>query len=183
MKPSAGKDKFTAVNDFVLKIETFLMALITITLVVVITIEVVCRYIFFVSTAWAEELSRYLFIWLTYIGSAYALNEGSHIEIDVFKQIIESNHVFAKHRAQWLKGLHIAGLASTSVFLILFGKIFFDFMMKFWGTSQTTPTMHIPMGYIYLPVFVSTILALMHCVYLLYETFKGENSPLSKEGE
>ena len=139
MKPSAGKDKFTAVNDFVLKIETFLMALITITLVVVITIEVVCRYIFFVSTAWAEELSRYLFIWLTYIGSAYALNEGSHIEIDVFKQIIESNHIFAKHRAQWLKGLHIAGLASTSVFLILFGKIFFDFMMKFWGRARRRP--------------------------------------------
>ena len=39
------------------------------------------------------------------------------------------------------------------------------------------------MGYIYLPVFVSTILALMHCVYLLYKTFKGEDSPLSKEGE
>lgn len=183
MKPSAGKDKFTLVNDCVLKIETFLMALITITLVVVITVEVVCRYIFFVSTAWAEELSRYLFIWLTYIGSAYALNEGSHIEIDVFKQIIESNRAFAKHRQQWLKGLHVAGLASTAVFLVLFGKIFFDFMMKFWGTSQTTPTMHIPMGYIYLPVLVSTVLALMHCVYLLYETFKGDYSPVSKEGE
>lgn len=183
MQASVGKDKFTAANDFVLNVETFLMALITITLVVVITIEVVCRYIFFVSTAWAEELSRYLFIWLTYIGSAYALNEGSHIEIDVFKQIIEKGRLFEKNRQTWLKGLDVAGLASTSIFLILFGKIFFDFMMKFWGTSQTTPTMHIPMGYIYLPVLVSTVMALMHCIYRLYGIFKQNNAQISGEGE
>ena len=183
MQASVKKDKFTLANDFVLKIETFLMALITIGLVAVITVEVVCRYVFFVSTAWAEEISRYLFIWLTYIGSAYALNEGGHIEIDVFKQVIQKGKLFEKHRESWLKGLEVASLTSTSIFLIIFGKIFYDFMMKFWGTSQTTPTMHIPIGYIYLPVLISTFMALMHCIYLLYKIFKRNDSQTNGEGE
>ena len=66
----------------------FFMALITIALVAAIFIEVICRYFLFISAAWAEELTRYLFIWLTYIGSAYAVYEGSHTEIDVLKQVV-----------------------------------------------------------------------------------------------
>ena len=50
------------VNDRLLGIETFLLALITILLVAAIFIEVVCRYFLFISAAWAEELTRYLFI-------------------------------------------------------------------------------------------------------------------------
>ena len=69
-------------NNVLLGIETFFMALITIALVAAIFIEVICRYFLFISAAWAEELTRYLFIWLTYIGSAYAVYEGSHTEID-----------------------------------------------------------------------------------------------------
>ena len=60
-------------NNVLLGIETFFMALITIALVAAIFIEVICRYFLFISAAWAEELTRYLFIWLTYIGSAYAV--------------------------------------------------------------------------------------------------------------
>ena len=76
------------VNDRLLGIETFLLALITILLVAAIFIEVVCRYFLFISAAWAEELTRYLFIWLTYIGSAYAICDNSHTEIDVLKQVL-----------------------------------------------------------------------------------------------
>ena len=70
------------VNDRLLGIEIFLLALITILLVAAIFIEVVCRYFLFISAAWAEELTRYLFIWLTYIGSAYAICDNNHTEMD-----------------------------------------------------------------------------------------------------
>ena len=47
-------------NNVLLGIETFFMALITIALVAAIFIEVICRYFLFISAAWAEELTRYL---------------------------------------------------------------------------------------------------------------------------
>lgn len=94
------------VNDRLLGIETFLLALITILLVAAIFIEVVCRYFLFISAAWAEELTRYLFIWLTYIGSAYAICDNSHTEIDVLKQVLMK--IKGPAREKWLKALEVA---------------------------------------------------------------------------
>ena len=105
-------------NNVLLGIETFFMALITIALVAAIFIEVICRYFLFISAAWAEELTRYLFIWLTYIGSAYAVYEGSHTEIDVLKQVVANFKEPA--RRQGLRLLELFSILSTFLFLLVF---------------------------------------------------------------
>ena len=51
---------FEIVNNFSLKIEEIILIVITIGLSAVIFIEVICRYIFLIPTAWSEELARYL---------------------------------------------------------------------------------------------------------------------------
>ena len=152
-------------NRGLVSIETFLMAAFTVALVGAIFIEVVCRYLLFISTAWSEELARYLFIWLTYVGSAYALNEGGHIEIDVCQQVIEKSKLKRKDVA--LKVLEVVSIVSTTLFLVVFSKIFWDYMMVIWASTQTSPTMRIPMGLIYLPVFVGNVLGVFHCVHHL----------------
>ena len=168
----------TRVNDFLLKIETFLMALITISLVAAIFIEVVCRYFLFISVAWAEELTRYLFIWLSYIGSAYAVYEGSHTEIDVLRQAFGS--MKEPLRSRGLRVLELFAIVSRFLFLAFFGQIFFSYMMRIWRTTQTSPTMHIPMGLVYLPVFVGIVLCAFHEIYLLAAWL--EKGRAAKEG-
>ena len=155
------------VNKSLLSIETFIMALITISLVACIFVEVVCRYFLFISVAWAEELTRYLFIWLTYIGSAYAIYDGSHTEIDMWQQIIIRSKIRDKARA--LASLEILAIVSTFLFLVAFGKIFFSYMVKIFQMAQASPTMHIPMSLVYLPVFVGVVLGAVHEVCLLLE--------------
>lgn len=154
-------------NEKVLAVEIFVLAAITIGLVTAIFIEVICRYFLFISVAWAEELTRYLFIWLTYIGSAYAIWEGSHTEIDVLKQVIGNTK--EPFRSKGLKILELFAILSTFIFLVIFGKIFFNYMMRIWNTTQTSPTMHIPMGIVYLPVFIGIVLCAFHEIYLLAE--------------
>ncbi|MPZ12612.1 MAG: TRAP transporter small permease subunit [Kiloniellaceae bacterium] len=46
-----------------------------------ITYEVVMRYVFLAPTVWAEELSRFLQIWATYIAAAYVLRHRQLIAI------------------------------------------------------------------------------------------------------
>jgi TRAP-type C4-dicarboxylate transport system permease small subunit len=46
-----------------------------------ITYEVVMRYVFLAPTIWAEELSRFLQIWATYIAAAYVLRHRQLIAI------------------------------------------------------------------------------------------------------
>ena len=170
----------TWINNKLLGIETFLMALITIALVAAIFIEVVCRYFLFISAAWAEELTRYLFIWLSYIGSAYAVYDGSHTEIDVLKQVILKSK--GARREVALKILEVLSIVTTFAFLMVFGKLFFDYMMRIWATTQTSPTMRIPMGLVYLPVFIGIVLCALHEVYLLLQCMvkQGEDDAASQ---
>lgn len=158
-------------NKALLGIETAIMAVVTFFLVAAIFIEVVCRYFLFISVAWAEELTRYLFIWLTYIGSAYAVYYGQHTEIDVLQQVILKSK--SRNREKGLKALRIASIVSTFAFLVVFGRVFFDYMMTIWAKTQTSPTMHIPMGYVYLPVFVGTVMAALHEIYMFLAEVSG----------
>ena len=49
----------------------------------VIIQEVGRRYLLNYSSAWAEETARYAFIYLGWIGAAYAIRERAHIRFDI----------------------------------------------------------------------------------------------------
>jgi TRAP-type C4-dicarboxylate transport system permease small subunit len=52
----------------------------------VIVQEVVRRFVLNYSSAWAEETARYAFIYLGYVGAAYAVRERAHIRFDILLQ-------------------------------------------------------------------------------------------------
>ncbi len=53
-------------------------------ILIIVTIEVGLRYIFGLSLIFTEELSRYLMVWVVFLGGAIAIRDGSHITISVF---------------------------------------------------------------------------------------------------
>lgn len=53
---------------------------------VVIVQEVVRRFVLNYSSAWGEEAARYAFIYLGWIGAAYAVRERAHIRFDIVLQ-------------------------------------------------------------------------------------------------
>ncbi len=57
-------------------------AVFLICIALIITMQVVCRYILRELPSWSEELSRYLFIWANFLGACIALVRGSHVSID-----------------------------------------------------------------------------------------------------
>jgi TRAP-type C4-dicarboxylate transport system permease small subunit len=50
--------------------------------IVVMFIQVVLRYVFNEPFTWAEELSRYCFIWIVYLGAAIASKRAAHLKVD-----------------------------------------------------------------------------------------------------
>jgi len=52
-------------------------------LVVTMSVEVIRREVFAYSSIWGEEVVRYSFIYLAWIGAAAAVRERAHIRIDV----------------------------------------------------------------------------------------------------
>ena len=59
-------------------------------LVSTMAVEVLRREIFSYSSIWGEEIVRYAFIYLAWIGAASAVRERAHIRIDVIMQYVPS---------------------------------------------------------------------------------------------
>src|SRR5215216_4413954 len=55
---------------------------------VLVNVQIVCRFVLSVSVPWTEEISRLLFIWLAYLGAAIGLREGTLIVIDTLPQML-----------------------------------------------------------------------------------------------
>jgi len=65
-------------------------------LVVTMAVEVIRREVFSYSSIWGEEIVRYSFIYLVWIGAASAVKERAHIRIDVIF------HYLSERRKAWL---------------------------------------------------------------------------------
>ena len=63
--------------------ERWLLLVFYVMLVITMAIEVLRREIFSYSSIWGEEIVRYSFIYLAWIGAAAAVKERAHIRIDV----------------------------------------------------------------------------------------------------
>ncbi|GGB95422.1 hypothetical protein GCM10011363_10140 [Marivita lacus] len=63
--------------------ERWLLLTFYVMLVITMAIEVLRREIFSYSSIWGEEIVRYSFIYLAWIGAAAAVKERAHIRIDV----------------------------------------------------------------------------------------------------
>jgi TRAP-type C4-dicarboxylate transport system permease small subunit len=63
--------------------ERWLLLVFYVMLVVTMAVEVLRREIFAYSSIWGEEIVRYSFIYLAWIGAAAAVKERAHIRIDV----------------------------------------------------------------------------------------------------
>ena len=80
---------------------------------------------------WVEEAARYLFIWLVFLGSGFAVRHGGHIMADILRP--KSNHVLAKI---WLIVLE-AILVAVSLGLLWSGG---------WFTSISSNTSMVSLG-------------------------------------
>jgi C4-dicarboxylate transporter, DctQ subunit len=65
-----------------LSVEEWIVSAILGVMVVVIFAQVVARYVFGSSFTWSEELARYAFIWLVFVGLGAVTLRGEHIVVD-----------------------------------------------------------------------------------------------------
>ncbi|QBY01403.1 TRAP transporter small permease [Rhodophyticola sp. CCM32] len=63
--------------------ETWALLVFYVMLVVTMAVEVLRREIFSYSSIWGEEIVRYCFIYLAWLGASAAVKERAHIRIDV----------------------------------------------------------------------------------------------------
>lgn len=69
-------------NDRLARVLSFIMVLILVLMVVLVFTNVVLRYAFNSGISISEELSRWLFVWMIFLGSYVGLHEHGHLGTD-----------------------------------------------------------------------------------------------------
>ncbi|SDY19042.1 TRAP-type C4-dicarboxylate transport system, small permease component [Evansella caseinilytica] len=100
--------------------------------------NVVLRVAFNSGLTWSEELARYLFVFVTYIGAISAMRSNAHIGIDTLLARVNDK---AKLSLYIITQLSIAGL----MFLLIHGSI----GMISANAAQTTAALAIPFPVLY----------------------------------
>lgn len=144
------------------RLEEALLFLFSFVMVTVIFIQVVMR-VSGNSLSWSEELGRYCFIWLVYIGISYGVKKQRHIKVDVMLLLLKG------------KGKLILAIISNLLFLAFSLIVVFygwNIAQQLLGFGQQSPALHIPMGLVYMATPVGMGLAAIRLIQNLYFQFK-----------
>ena len=116
---------------------------------VIIVVQVFFRYVLQNSLSWSEELARYMFIWLIYIGISYGVKERKHICVDAV-------YAFMPKKVKPYYGLIGDILFLIFAVLVIFYGI--NVMNQVLANGQVSPAAHVPMGLVYAASWVGMIL-------------------------
>ncbi|MDO4719031.1 MAG: TRAP transporter small permease [Peptostreptococcaceae bacterium] len=67
--------------------EVFLIGIISCS-VVLLFLQVIMRYVFKNSISWSEELARYLFLWMIWVGASMAAKESRHLKAEFLENLV-----------------------------------------------------------------------------------------------
>ncbi len=70
------------------KLEAVFLSIVLIAATLIVFAQVVTRYCLKVPLPWSEEVARYLFLWLTWVGASYATKERKHVTIDIVYEML-----------------------------------------------------------------------------------------------
>lgn len=165
-------------KKFLNNFEGYLCVVMLIAMSIIVFMQVICRFILKSSLPWSEEASRYLLVWVSFLGGAYGVRQGAHLGVEAVIILLPKK----------LRGL--VELLSMVLGIILCCVIFkfgVDIVITQMSRMQYSPSMRIPMGSMYLAIPVGMFLFVVRYVQNVIDKIKDlrrENAAdeLTKEG-
>lgn len=108
-------------------------------------LQVIMRYIAKSPLSWSEELSRYMFIWLIYIGVSYGVKKSAHIKVDFLMNI------FPRPIRKFVLIISDIIFMGFSLFIVVTG---YQVATKILSLGQKSPALGLQMGYVYFATVV-----------------------------
>lgn len=131
-----------------------ILALILAVLVGVVFANVIGRYWLGYGLTWADEIARFLFVWLTFLGATVGLARGAHVGMDMLTKALPR----AAER-----GLSLVVLALMLLFLAVLLWQSLELVQR--SMTFRTPALGLPRGMIYVVAPVSAALMSLACLH------------------
>ena len=151
---------------FLMKAESVFSVLGSVVLLAAVLIAVVCRYWLYIATPWADELARYLFLWIAFLGMGYVTQINGHIDVQLVDTIVYKH---SKNPEKTMKFVIRVSQVLSLVVLVVSTVLYGQFMFARYPSVSTA--LRIPMRIPYLSTFVGLLLMCLHELSLLFLPF------------
>lgn len=139
-------------SDFLDKICCKLIITILAIMVATTSLQIISR-VFFSALSWSEELTRYLLVYLTFLGASSVYKRNGHISVLAIQQLLPPR--FKRY---------------ISIIVIIIGSTFFTiatiYGLKYMGLqgNQLSAALRVPMKYIYMSIPIGFSIMILHSV-------------------
>lgn len=152
------KDGKFDMKTFLNNIELYIATICFFALMILLTLQVISRYLLQQSFTWMEEFATIMFVWMVYLGISAAVTYRKHLRIDVILNAVP----FKVKRVMLIASNVIFALFNVYISVVMVNVI------KLLGSSVTT-MLRIPQALVYSVIPVALILS---CVRLVQDTIK-----------
>lgn len=143
-------------------IATFSVAVMVL-LVICVTWQVFSRYVLAIPSTITDEIARFSMIWVALLGAAYTTGLQRHLSIDLFTQNLQGTK---KYLSGIIINIFIFLFASTTM---VYGGM--TLLMRVYESGQISPSMQIPMAYIYFAVPLSGMLIMFYSTLFIADNW------------
>jgi TRAP-type C4-dicarboxylate transport system permease small subunit len=162
---------FTTFDRALLRVNRWVVIAILAAMALMVFANVALRFLTDHSILWVEEVSRYLMIWLTFLGSGIVLRYGAHIGIDTLQERFP-------RAAPVIRATIFVVMLAFFVAMVWLGT---RYALLTWG--QTTPVLEIPIGAVYLAMPVGFGLMIVHLLLMAVPYIREKRFHASEEFE
>lgn len=133
--------------------------LISVLMVAVTLTQVVFRYVLTAPLPWSEELARYCFVWIVFLGGAIGLSRGIHLGVDLVVNMLPEP---LRRGLDVLTSALIAGFAVAVIYASL---PVIDMNML-----QRSPALGVQMSWVYIAIPISMgLIALIAAERIIFD--------------
>lgn len=129
-------------------------------------VQVIARYVFNNSIYWSEELVLYSLISMSFLTMSMGLAHAVHIKVEVLYAFVSPRMLRFLQIFASIGGMCFAGM-------IIYYSM--KLSMNTLNMGQLSPSMHLPMGYVYMVIPFSGILMFIRYCLLLFQDLSNKN--------
>lgn len=122
-------------------------------------LQVIMRYVFSHALSWPEELCRFFFIDIAYVGIALTMKSNSHLCVDLLA-------TYASPPFQ--KILKVFALSCSALFLLFLGYLSCEMVLQVKGMNYTASSMPVPIYLTWIPIPVFMCLAALYAILNIF---------------
>lgn len=141
--------------------EEYLLVIFLVMIACVMMLQIIMRYVFKASLSWAEEFTRYCFVWSVFLSISFSIKKGSMLKIDAVTSLMPK--IVQK----------ILSIVVEIIVLIFLGVLLFnaqDVIKSLIKSGQTSPAMELPMYYVYSASIVGFALGVIRSVQAIVKS-------------